>query len=337
MEFRTELIPEKLPETLHLDSRIVTVGSCFAEVMGRQLAENKLTVLSNPFGTLFNPVSIARVLLTALRGDGPDPDLFVEREGLWLHYDFHSSLRAGSREELTQILTERLQQTAEALQGADWLLLTLGTAVVYRHHETGKVVANCHKMPGALFEKYLYTYEHTLEVLNELLRKLKRFNPGLNVLLTVSPVRHIKDTLPVNGVSKALLRSVCHELTVWHERAHYFPAYEIVTDDLRDYRFYEADLIHPNAIAQQYLFEKFVQAAFDDELRSFVADWSDIRRALGHRPFNPDSPAHRKFLKNLLTKLDALGSRIDVSPERTAVIRALSAVADPDSGLEVSF
>ena len=324
MQFRTELFPEKLPASLHLNTRIVAVGSCFAETMGQQLAACKLPVLSNPFGTLFNPVSIAKLLLAALRGDGPDPELFVERDGLWLHYDFHSSLRAESREALEQLLTDRMADTAAALRRADWLFLTLGTAVVYRHRATGKVVANCHKQPGALFEKYLYTYEHTHAVLTDLRRQLTQTCPTLTVLLTVSPVRHTKDTLPVNGVSKAVLRAVCHELTVWHERTFYFPAYELMTDDLRDYRFYAPDLIHPSEPARQYLFEKFGDAAFDAELRAFVAEWSEVRRALAHRPFNPDSPGHRHFLTQLLAKLDRLSARVDVSPERALLAQALA-------------
>lgn len=326
MEFRTELTPEQLPAKIQLTSNVVTIGSCFAEVMGSQLADYKLTVLSNPFGTLFNPVSITKLLLAAINGKSPDPDLYVERDGLWFHYDFHSSLWAHSRDELDQLLQERLTQTAAALHQADWLVLTLGTAVVYRHQETNKVVANCHKMPGKLFDKYLYGYEHSLELLTNLLRTLKRFNPSLKVLLTVSPVRHTKDTLPMNQASKSLLRMISHELTVWHEQVHYFPSYEIMVDDLRDYRFYEADLIHPNAIAQQYIFEKFADCVFDAELRAFINEWDGIRRALAHRPFHAGSESHQQFLQNLLKKLDRLSPKINVEKEREEVQKQVSAL-----------
>jgi hypothetical protein len=332
MDFRTELSPEKLPALIRPDSRMVTIGSCFAEVLGRQLTDNKVDVLGNPFGTLFNPVSIAKLLLTALRNAEPDPDLYVERDGLWFHYDFHSSRWGRSREELHQRLTDCLTQTGNALKNADWLVLTLGTAMVYRHLETGKVVANCQKMPGFLFEKYLYTYEHVQGTLTDLVKKLKRANPNLAVLLTVSPVRHTKDSLPLNQASKSILRAISHELTVWNDQVHYFPAYEIMMDDLRDYRFYEADLIHPNVVAETYIFEKFAECAFDDELRQFISEWQNLRKSLAHRPFHEGTESHRRFLENLLKQLDAVSKKADVAQEKKEVERRLRAFKTIDPG-----
>jgi hypothetical protein len=330
MNFRTELSPEKLPIQIRPTSRIVTVGSCFADVMGRQLADNKVDVLSNPFGTLFNPVSMAKLLLAALNGQAPDPDLYLERDGLWFHYDFHSSLWATSREALEAQLTERLQQTGDALRGADWLILTLGTAMVYRHSELDKVVANCHKMPGFLFEKYLYSYEHVQHALTEAVKKIKRANPALQILLTVSPVRHTKDSLPLNQVSKSVLRAVSHELTIWHDGVHYFPAYELMMDDLRDYRFYEADLIHPNAVAEEYIFQKFAESAFDNELRAFIPEWQTIRKALAHRPFHEGTEQHRRFLESLLKRLEAVSDKVDTTLERADVQRRLTLIEAPN-------
>ncbi|MGV3559105.1 GSCFA domain-containing protein [Larkinella arboricola] len=332
MDFRTELTPEKLPVLIRLEDRIVTIGSCFAEVLGRQLADNKVNVLSNPFGTLFNPVSIDKLLRAALLKGEPDPDLYIERDGLWFHYDFHSSLWGHTRDELHRRLTECLIQTGQALKSANWLVLTLGTAVVYRHLETGKVVANCQKMPGFLFEKYLYAYEHVQGTLTGLVKTLKQVNPDLQILLTVSPVRHTKDSLPVNQTSKSILRAVSHELTVWNEQVHYFPAYEIMMDDLRDYRFYEADLIHPNAVAETYIFEKFAGCAFDDELRGFITGWQSLRKALAHRPFHEGTESHRRFLENLLKQLDAFSKKTDVSQEIKEVERRLRAFQTIDPG-----
>ncbi|WP_138992397.1 GSCFA domain-containing protein [Larkinella sp. C7] len=332
MDFRTELSPEKLPVLIRPDARVVTIGSCFADVLGRQLTDNKVAVRSNPFGTLFNPVSIAKLLLASLQHAGPDPDLYVERDGLWFHYDFHSTFWGRSRDELHARLTELLTQTAEALRTADWLVLTLGTATVYRHLETGKVVANCQKMPGFLFEKYLYAYEHVQQTLTELVKKLKRANPGLQILLTVSPVRHTKDTLPLNQASKSILRAVSHELTVWNDQVHYFPAYEIMLDDLRDYRFYEADLIHPNAVAETYIFEKFAECAFDDELRSFITEWQTLRKSMAHRPFHEGTESHRRFLEKLLQQLDAVSKKADVTREKQEIESRLRAFKTIDPG-----
>lgn len=318
MQFHTELSPEPLPYAIGLKSRVVTLGSCFAEVMGRRLADHKLTVSNNPFGTIFNPVSMAKLLTMALYGTVPDETHYVEREGVWFHYDFHSSLWASSREALHDLLVDRLVKTAVAIREADFLLLTFGTAVVYRHIETGQVVANCHKMPGSLFEKYLYNIDHLRDETTRLLKTLHRANPKLKVLVTVSPVRHTRDTLPLNQVSKSMLRVIAHELTIWKEWVSYFPAYELMMDDLRDYRFYEADLIHPNAQAHDYIFDKFTQSAFDNELRHFVSEWSSISKSLAHRPLHGENTlAYQSFLTKLLSKLEHLSERVDVSSELT--------------------
>lgn len=331
MQFHTELVPESLPHSIGLNSRIVTIGSCFAEVMGRRLADHKLTVLDNPFGTIFNPVSIVRLLTMALYGTPPEEDRYIERDGTWFHYDFHSSLWATNRDELRALLIRTLAQTGLALREANFLFLTLGSAVVYRHIETGKVVANCHKMPGQLFEKYLYQIDHLRDELTRLLKILRKANPKLNVLLTVSPVRHTRDTLPINQVSKSTLRVIAHELTVWNNWVSYFPAYELMIDDLRDYRFYEADLIHPNALAHDYIFDKLAESAFDVELRDFIVQWSKLKKSLAHRPLYGNSPAHEQFLGRLLTQLESLSAQVDVSAELAAVRSRLKGGEQPES------
>ncbi|MCX6214902.1 GSCFA domain-containing protein [Spirosoma sp.] len=316
MQFHTEFSPEPLPFRLGPDSRIVTIGSCFADVMGRRLIDNKLEVLNNPFGTIFNPIAIAKLLTMALRGATPDDNGYVERDGVWFHYDFHSSLWANTQDELRTKLTDALSTTAEAIRQADFLFLTLGSAIVYRHLETGEVVANCHKMPGTLFEKYLYHIDHLRDDLTRLLKTLHKANPRLKVVLTVSPVRHTRDTMPLNSVSKSTLRVLSHELTIWNSWVTYFPAYELMMDDLRDYRFYEPDMIHPNAQAHDYIFEKFAQSAFDTELRAFVTQWAQISRSLAHRPlYSDNSPAHQQFLVKLLAELEVLSKRINLSTE----------------------
>jgi lysophospholipase L1-like esterase len=319
MHFHTELTPSTLPISIGLNDQIVTVGSCFAEVIGGQLADYKLAVTNNPFGTVFNPVSISKLLIMSLRDQLPDEQLYVERDGIWFHHDFHSSHWAHSLEELRNRLMVVLSETGTALRDANWLMLTLGSAIVYRHIETEQVVANCHKMPGQQFEKYLYQIDHLRAEFNTLLRMLRRANPRLQILLTVSPVRHTRDTLLLNSVSKATLRLLAHELTVWHDWIHYFPAFEIMQDDLRDYRFYEADMIHPNAQAQDYIAEKFAQSAFDADLRAFVGEWASIKKALAHRPLYGQTSAHRRFLTHTLARLQALPARIDVSAELAEV------------------
>ncbi len=316
MQFRTELTPDAFPRRISLTSRIVTIGSCFADVMGRRLADSKLPVLINPFGTVFNPISINKLVTMALCGSEPDENGYLERDGIWFHYDFHSSLWAYSRNELKSRLLHTLSQTGEAIRQANYLFLTLGSAVVYRHRQSGEVVANCHKMPGSLFDKYLYQVDHLRDEMMALVRTIRRANPALQIVLTVSPVRHTRDTLPVNQVSKSMLLLLAHEMTVWQDGIHYFPAYELMIDDLRDYRFYEADLVHPNAQAHDYIFGKFAESAFDAELRAFVTDWQSVRQALAHRPLHGgNTPADRQFLTRLETRLEKLADRVDTSVE----------------------
>ena len=319
MQFRTELTPDKLPLALQLTDRIVTIGSCFAEVMGQRLADHKLTTTVNPFGTLFNPTSIAKLITLSLTGGTPDEALYLQRDGLWFHYDFHSSFWANTRDELANRLLQVLVNVGKVVCEANWLLLTLGSAVVYWHRESGQIVANCQKMPGTFFDKYLCPIDTIRAALTSLLSLLRRHNPGLQIVLTVSPVRHVRDGLTLNGASKALLRTLCAEMPPLDAQTHYFPAYELMLDDLRDYRFYEADLIHPNAQAHDYVFGKFVEAAFSPELCTFVSAWATIRQGLGHRPLYGSTAAYRQFLTRLLAQIDALPAVIDTTAERAEV------------------
>ncbi|MEZ0540372.1 GSCFA domain-containing protein [Fibrella arboris] len=329
MLFRTELTPERLPAQLKLTDQIVTIGSCFADVMGKKLLANKLVVLNNPLGTLFNPFSISKLLRLALTGGEPDEALFVQRDELWFHYDFHSSLWGQSKAALTALLQVRLREVGDALRQASWLFITLGSAVVYQHQATEQVVANCHKMPGTLFTKYLSRIEPVRTTLSQVFQLLNEHNPRLNIILTVSPIRHIRDGLTLNSASKALLRTVCADLSgesmaqanrpATLSGVYYFPAYELVQDDLRDYRFYEADLIHPNALAHDYVFDKFAASAFTPDLCAFIKQWGSIQRALAHRPLHGINEAHKQFLQKLIGQLDQLPASIDTSTERADI------------------
>ncbi|ARK11563.1 GSCFA domain-containing protein [Fibrella sp. ES10-3-2-2] len=323
MQFRTELTPDRLPIQLRLTDKIVTIGSCFAEVMGNRLADHKLSVHTNPLGTLFNPFSISKVIRLALTNNVPDEALYVERDGLWFHYDAHSSIWGHTRAELAATFTSQLTQTGETLRQANWLLLTLGSAVVYEERSTQAIVANCHKMPGTLFNKHLCGIDPVRSELTSLLTLLHEHNPGLQVVLTVSPVRHVRDGLTLNSASKSLLRVLCAELTGTFDHVHYFPAYELVQDDLRDYRFYEADLIHPNAQAHDYVFSKFADSAFSPDLCAFVKQWAQIRRALAHRPLHGLTDAHRLFLQKIRHQIDALPASIDTTAERAEILNRL--------------
>lgn len=319
MHFRTELIVPESTDKITLQTPVLTLGSCFAEVIGTKLVENKIPTLSNPFGTLFNPLSIVKLLHHAIDEILPDERLYVEQQGVWFHYDFHSSMWGASREELRERLIIALTTVKHWLLRTEVLIITLGTAFVYRHLESGLWVANCHKTPSWAFQRELLQTESIVAAFEGLFAKLPA---SLKVIFTVSPVRHTRDTLPLNAVSKSLLRVACHELS---ERGHaYFPAYELLLDDLRDYRFYKSDLIHPNEQAEDYIFAQFSNAYFTKEVKNFIQEWQKIRQALRHRPLYPNTSSNRQFLENLLQKLHKIADYVDVSSEITFVSEQLS-------------
>ncbi|MCU0355551.1 MAG: GSCFA domain-containing protein [Cytophagales bacterium] len=319
MDFRTPVTVVPMPFRLSHTSPILTLGSCFADAMGERLVENKFNALVNPFGTVFNPVSIARLLDLAHQPRMVAPGRMVETESRWRHYDFHSMLTGDSPEELLAKIDQKLLKTADFLQTAHCLVLTLGTSVVYRLRADGQVVANCHKAPAVLFDKGMLTLDEAVSALEAALSAWLAANPSLRIILTVSPVRHVKDTLPTNSVSKALLRVACHLLAERNPRIAYFPAYEIMLDDLRDYRFYEDDMIHPTKLAETYIWEQFAEACFDEETRRFLPEWEKIKRDLMHRPFAAQSVAYRHFLTNLEQKLVDMSARVNVAMELSFV------------------
>lgn len=299
------------------------MGSCFAEVIGNRLSDNKISTSVNPFGTIFNPLSMAKLIRQSIENQEPDENLYVQTQGVWFHYDFHSSIWGNEREELTGRLTQKMQEAKEWVQKAEFLIFTFGTAFVYRHLETHQIVANCHKMPGSLFRKELLSIETIFNDFKKLFQQINNQQSTPDIILTVSPVRHTKDTLQLNAVSKSILRVACHELCETRSDFHYFPAYELLLDDLRDYRFYKSDLIHPSEMAEEYIFQKFSETYFDDSLKQFVREWQKIKQEMAHRPQQPNTAAHQAFLENLLRKLRKISERVNVEEEIKTVHRQL--------------
>ncbi|MCX2738937.1 GSCFA domain-containing protein [Pontibacter anaerobius] len=319
--FRTEVQVPRSGLDLTLQHKVLTIGSCFADVIGSKLQQHKVDVQVNPFGTIFNPISVSMLLQAAAGRPYTFEEHLVQHNGIWYAYDLHSSLSSTSKEELLQSIQQRLHQTGEQLKNASLLIVTLGTAIAYRLQDSGKVVANCHKLPAANFKRVLLTMEEMSAAFEQMLTQLKQVNPSLKILLTVSPVRHIKESIEMNSVSKASLRLLCHQLQVAHPQVLYFPAYEIMMDDLRDYRYYKEDMLHPTPLAEAYIWQKFVEAYYTADFRQFIGKWEKIQRAVSHRPFHPHTEAHQKFLRNTLQQLQAMEQQynIDVSSETEAL------------------
>jgi hypothetical protein len=300
-------------------SSIFSIGSCFSTLMGEKLAERKFSIMNNPFGTLFNPVSIAKVMEDALLEIPVNPDMLLNRDGLFLHYGMHSDIVGYSQDSLLRLILKKQQSTKQILENASHILITFGTAWVYEHRHVGQVVANCHKQPSGLFEKRLLYPDEILKAYRSFFDILKKANKKAKVLVTVSPVRHVKDGIPENQLSKSILRMVSHHLVKDYDFVSYFPSYEIMMDELRDYRFYKEDMIHPNVQAEDYIWERFKQTWIDRKCYDLIQEFEAIKRDLQHRPFNQESPAHMKFLDALQKKLDKYSKDFDFSKEIDAI------------------
>jgi hypothetical protein len=314
-EFRTIVRTASSPSKIALNHRVLTIGSCFSEAIGNKMAAHKINTLINPFGVVYNPVSIHKLLTQAAL-----PQLLLSEHSLqyndrFLNYDLHSSFRGITEADLREKAEAAFATTRELIQNCDWVMITYGTAWVYTLKSSGEIVANCHKQPSRLFEKSLLTVQQIIQSFNELYSLLKSINPGLKFILTISPVRHIKDTLELNAVSKSILRVATHYSVEKYADVEYFPAYEIMLDDLRDYRFYKSDMLHPTEVAEEYIWNAFIEKYMDEQVVIFMQQWKPIKDAMKHRPFNPTSSGHQIFLKQTLHKLEALKHLINVDQE----------------------
>jgi len=307
MQFRTQTPVFKSNSSIEYDSKIVSLGSCFAVNIAEQLAYFKFQSSVNPFGILFHPLAILGIIQRALKQNYfTEADLFFHNE-LWHCFEVHSEMSHPDKKLLLQNLNEKLTETQQQISEASHLILTYGTSWVYRHKASQNVVANCHKVPQSEFEKELLSTAQIQDAIQETLELLEEVNPTLNIILTISPVRHLKDGFVENQVSKAHLVAAVYSLVnSTLANATYFPSYEIQMDELRDYRFYAEDLLHPNATAIAYIWERFFTAWISEKALSIMQEVQQIQKGLQHRPFHPDSESHQHFLKQLHHKIALL-------------------------------
>ncbi|MDR1645903.1 MAG: GSCFA domain-containing protein [Tannerellaceae bacterium] len=310
MEWNTpvEIVEDKCPLS-HRDT-ILLLGSCFAEEIGQKLSENKFAVDVNPFGILYNPASIARSVRRLLAPEAFGAADLFEHNGLYHSFAHHSCFSAPMEVEALEKMNGRLACASRRLPETSRLVITFGTACVYRLRSSGEVVSNCHKLPEKLFEREMLDIAGIASEWEALLLDLWELNPGLRALFTVSPVRHWKDGAHVNQLSKATLLLAIHELqSRYPERIAYFPAYEIVMDELRDYRFYAGDMLHPSPLAVEYVWERFCAGFLTTESQDILREWGVIRKAIAHRPFRPESKAYQDFIMQTLLKAELLSRK----------------------------
>lgn len=316
MQFSTRIpIPEGHPK-IDYTSNIVSLGSCFAVNMGEKFEYFKFRNTINPFGIVFSPVALEKIIRFASENTTfTEADVFYHNE-LWHCYDAHSDLSSTDKAQLLLNLNTACNKLRQSLLSATHITITLGTAWVYRFKETDTLVANCHKVPQKEFAKELLSVDAIAQSLQNIITLVSEHNPEATVIFTVSPVRHIKDGFTENQWSKANLISALHQTLNTENRTQpvpplgvrglYFPSYEIMMDELRDYRFYAEDMIHPSQTAIEYIWQRFTESWASEEAQKTMKLAETIQKSLMHRPFNPESDNHRKFLENLGTKIATL-------------------------------
>lgn len=309
MQFRTQIPIKKSSFPISYDSRIVSLGSCFAVNMGAKLDYFKFRNTTNPFGILFHPLALEKAIQYSLSGrQFTEDDVFHYNER-WHCYDAHSDLSSTDADELIESLNSAAKLLSTELKRATHIIITMGTAWAYRHIEADAVVANCHKVPQKEFTKELLTVPAIKKSLQNIIELVHQVNNEVQVIFTISPVRHIKDGFAENQHSKANLISSLHEILNDYpdgKKLQYFPSYEIMMDELRDYRFYAEDMIHPSQTAVDYIWEKFTEGIVTEQTSLIMNEVDSIQKGLLHRPFNADSSQHTLFLNKLTSKINRL-------------------------------
>ncbi len=305
MKFRTELKYTQAANAIDHRSKITLIGSCFSDHVSNKLRLAGFDVLANPHGILFNPESIRNAVSDYLTlKPYTQTDLLYNGEQ-WVSLSHHGKFSDREPEVTLKRINEGITRARDFLEKSSHLIVTLGTSWIYRHLRQDRIVANCHKIPQAEFQKELLTVEQIVKCLSEMVGEVKKVNPSMSFIFTVSPVRHLKDGIVENTLSKARLHQAVHEM-LKDENVHYFPSYEIMMDDLRDYRFYESDMIHPNSTAIDYIWEKFSEVWILESCKDLMRRVEGINRALEHRPLNAKSNQYREFRDRVEKEIEAI-------------------------------
>lgn len=317
MDFRTEIKLGKASFGIDHSARIFMAGSCFSENICRKMADVKFEVCGNPYGVLFNPASIASMLTDLTARRSYDRGELAEKGGLWFSWKHHGSFSGGVPAQVMAGINEAAARGADALAASEYVILTFGTAWVYRLLATGETVANCHKMPAGMFARERLSAGDIADMYDPLFAGILK---DKKVVLTVSPVRHLKDGFEENSLSKAVLRLAVGELMSRYGNVCYFPAFEIMNDDLRDYRFYADDMVHPSARAIDYIWEKFSGWAFDPRSQELLPKLEKLSSAMNHRVLNPAAEENKVFaakMASLAHELESLLPETDFSREKS--------------------
>jgi GSCFA family len=313
MNFTTSISVKKTKNPIDYQSQTILLGSCFSENIGEKFEYFKFQTTVNPFGIIFNVVSIEKLVRRIVKKNYfTESDIFFHND-LWHCFEVHSELSNPNKETFLENLNQLIESTNQQINKSTHIITTLGTSWVYRHNESSQIVANCHKVPQKVFTKELLSVEENEQSLLNIVALIQSINTNCKFIFTVSPVRHIKDGFFENNVSKAHLHSAINKLLNIEEcnqNIEYFPSYEIMMDELRDYRFYAEDMLHPNQTAVDYIWIKFSEKFIAESEFETMKQVSDIQKAFSHRPFNPNTESHQNFLKKLDDKILLLKQKL---------------------------
>ena len=310
MQFTTKIPINRFQNTISYESKIWSLGSCFAENISEKFNYFKFQNISNPFGIIFNPVSLEKLVNRIVNQIAfTEKDIFLHND-LWHCYEVHSELSNPDKEVFLNTLNKILTVTHSQIDLLTHCLITYGTSWVYRNNASGEIVANCHKVPQKQFTKELLSVETIEKSITNIVSLVHQINKKVQFIFTVSPVRHIKDGFVENNISKANLISALHSSLFHLLTSSYFPSYEILLDELRDYRFYKEDMLHPNQVAIDYIWKRFRESTISENAFEIITEVETIQKALAHKPFNPDSESHLKFIENTQRKISNLQSRL---------------------------
>jgi len=302
--FRTEVSIEQAEHRIKYDSNLLFMGSCFATNLGHYFSETCYNSRVNPFGVLYNPLSIANSLNRLITEHGFGEDDVQYHNGSYHSFYHHSVFNKADKKAFLLHANQAFEDGVSFLKSANFLFITFGTAWVYQHKESQEVVSNCHKYPASTFNRSMLSTAEIVECYTQLIQSLKETNPDLKIIFTVSPVRHWKDGAHGNQISKATLLLAIEQINNLFSHTSYFPAYEVLLDDLRDYRFYKDDMLHPSDLAITYIRKKFTDAYFDEQAHTFSKTVEALKKASNHRPFSISSDAHQTFINKHINKVN---------------------------------
>ncbi|HOF19821.1 MAG TPA: GSCFA domain-containing protein [Bacteroidales bacterium] len=320
MELRTIFKIEESAEKITYNDPVMFIGSCFAGGMGKQMEAGKMPVMVNPSGTVYNPVSVANTLDTITQRRSYTVDDLYNHNGTWLSFNHYTDFSSNDPDIVTGRINKAGEEAFRFLSGASFLFITFGTARVYRWKQSGRIVSNCHKIPATYFTNELLKVSDIVTLWEAVLDRLKTLFPGLRVIFTISPVRHWKDGAHGNQVSKSVLFLAIEELLGHSGSPGYFPAYELLMDDLRDYRFYDDDMLNPSSFAIRYIWQRFSDCYLDAATAELRNEALKIRKAMGHRLGDTPHDRKKEFAKGMLEKISVMENkfrRIDLREERS--------------------